>query len=105
MSKENRTDLVRTLALVGARTRLAELRAETAEIEQFISALRQQAAPKPGPKGARRGRRRKHTANFRAKIAREAMMEGVTSTARKHGLSKSAVYRWISEMSTAQKAG
>jgi DNA invertase Pin-like site-specific DNA recombinase len=90
---------IRSLALIGARARLAELEAAVRETKDMIRLLQQAGPEKPKSKDGRRKKtvRRKHDPEFKTKVVAEARTGGITGTARKYHLSRSLVDKWIAK--------
>jgi DNA invertase Pin-like site-specific DNA recombinase len=91
---------IRSLALIGARARLAELEAAVRETKDMIRLLQQAGPEKPKAKDGRRKKavRRQHSPEFKAKVVAETKSTGsISSTAKKYKLSRSLVDKWISK--------
>jgi DNA invertase Pin-like site-specific DNA recombinase len=90
---------IRSLALIGARARLAELEAAVRETKDMIRLLQQAGPEKTKAKnGRRKGARRTHSPEFKAKVVNEARSSGsISNTAKKYKLSRSLLDKWISK--------
>lgn len=84
------SDDVRALALIGARVRREELRAQLAELESTIKALQGVVS---GP--ARKPRKRtRYNDKFKADVLAEAKATSVPAAAKKYGVPANQVYKW-----------
>ncbi len=99
---------IRELALLGARTRLAELEQQVKETKELIQLLQGLPVTKDKPlavNGRKKGKRRKHSDAFKTKVVEEAVRLGIGDTSRKYELSRSMVDKWVSKTKPAKGKG
>lgn len=86
-------DHLRAFALIGARVKLTDLEQQVKETKELIRLLSK--AKHLRHNGRAKGKRRKHSDAFKAKVVIEAKAQGIAKTARKYALSRSMVDKWV----------
>lgn len=93
-------EMLRKLALSGARTRLKELEKEVEVLRDYIRQLTGASIPgpktEPKPKTKAKRKRRVHSEKFKAAVVKEAReADNASAVGKKHNLSPSLVRLWM----------